>query len=335
MTNSSELSKGGQPVFDPSQFKLQPDGTFRISIRGMAAMAGVDFSGLARSLKSAVDENPLPCSRSLLAQGFSPVDVNSWAETGGIPEDAAPFILEHYGISAVSPSAQARAVLLAFTRVGINAYLKERLGLLHRETQPALAPQQQEIAAALANMQNGLVLLEQLGGCDDRERLQIKRNINMLLQASATTAGALPGAHAGLLSPVEELPRFEDKVVDYEVPLTIIEFASCYLGSKEIRAISKEDCTIGRSVHASYKKRHGAEAGTTTHLSVKAEKGRQRLSLPALGGARNGNAVSPRVYLPRDWDLIIDDLRQRGILAADRAASLRAQLQQFRHGQPD
>lgn len=26
------------PSFDPSQFKLQPDGTFRISIRGMAAM---------------------------------------------------------------------------------------------------------------------------------------------------------------------------------------------------------------------------------------------------------------------------------------------------------
>lgn len=118
--------------FDRSQFKIQPDGTFRITIRAMAAMAGVDDGGLARSLKTAADENALPCARSLLAQGFNPADVNRWSETGGIPGDAAPFILEHYGINAVSPSAQARHFLLAFTRVGINAYLKEKLGFAQR-----------------------------------------------------------------------------------------------------------------------------------------------------------------------------------------------------------
>ena len=75
--------------FDASQFKLQADGTFRISIRGMAAMAGVDQSGLTRSLKSAEDENPLPCAKSLLAQGLCPEDVSTWGETGGIPEAAA------------------------------------------------------------------------------------------------------------------------------------------------------------------------------------------------------------------------------------------------------
>ncbi len=122
-------------VWDPTQFKIQPDGSFRISIRGMAAMAGVDFGGLARSLKSSVDENVLPCAKSLVAQGFYPVDVSSWGETGGIPENAAPFILEHYGISATTPSTLARTVLLSFSRVGINAYSKERrrlrfLGLL-------------------------------------------------------------------------------------------------------------------------------------------------------------------------------------------------------------
>jgi len=54
---------------------------------------------------------------------------NTGVRAGGIPEDAALFILECYGISAASPSAQARAVLLAFSRVGINACLKERLGI--------------------------------------------------------------------------------------------------------------------------------------------------------------------------------------------------------------
>ena len=115
--------------FDRSQFKIQPDGTFRITVSAMAAMAGVDKGGLSRSLSSAVDENALPCARSLLAQGFNPVDVNRWGETGGIPEDAAPFILEHYGIHASTPSSTARGVLLALCRVGINAYLKEKLGL--------------------------------------------------------------------------------------------------------------------------------------------------------------------------------------------------------------
>lgn len=117
------------PEWDPSQFKLQPDGTFRISIRGMARMAGIDDGALTRSLKSAAAENALPCARSLVAQGFNPAAVSTWGETGGIPEDAAPFILEHYGITASSPSAQARAVLLAFSRVGINAFLKEKLGV--------------------------------------------------------------------------------------------------------------------------------------------------------------------------------------------------------------
>ena len=98
----------------------------------MAAMAGVDDGGLARSLKTAADENALPCARSLLAQGFNPADVNRWGETGGIPEDAAPFILEHYGIHASTPSKTARGVLLALCRVGINAYLKEKLGLGQR-----------------------------------------------------------------------------------------------------------------------------------------------------------------------------------------------------------
>ena len=80
----------------------------------------MDDTGLGRSLKSAADENPLPCARSLLAQGFNPADVSTWGETGGIPETAVPFILEHYGINATSPSNQARAVLLALTRVGVN-----------------------------------------------------------------------------------------------------------------------------------------------------------------------------------------------------------------------
>lgn len=64
MTSTNSASS-----FDPSQFKLQPDGTFRISIRGMAAMAGVNDTGLGRSLKSITDAygKPRPIGRALLA----------------------------------------------------------------------------------------------------------------------------------------------------------------------------------------------------------------------------------------------------------------------------
>lgn len=175
------------PSFDPSQFKLQPDGTFRISIRGMAAMAGVDDGGLSRSLKSAADEKALPCARSLVAQGFCPADVSTWSETGGIPEEAAPFILEHYGITAASPSPQARAVLLAFTRVGINAYLRERLGIDRPEaapkTPPAIKPQE-----SLDLIERSYDLLERFGVADDRDRLQFG---DMVRNVTARGVGGL------------------------------------------------------------------------------------------------------------------------------------------------
>lgn len=332
--NSGELALGGdQSGWDPAQFKLQPDGTFRISVRGMAAMAGIDDNGLGRSLKSAADENPLPCARSLLAQGFNPADVSGWSATGGIPEVAAPFILEHYGILASNLSRQARQVLLAFSRVGINAYLKERLGIHNRELEPAKFADQAELGAAIQNIKLIWDIFEEKGVCDDRDRLEIKRNLRLVLQTSLMAVGSLPGSSAELLNPVEALPRFGDKLVDPEAPLTIVEFATCYLTLAESRAVGKLDYLIGRSVHSAYKARYGEEAGRTTHLSTKAEKGRRRLHLPVFGTANNGNAVSPRVYLPRDWDLIIEDLRQRAILTPDRAANLRAQLQQFRYGQ--
>lgn len=71
---------GGEPQFDRSHFKLQTDGTFKISIRGVAAMAGVDFGSFARNLRSAVAENVLPCAKSPVAQGFNPAHVSPAAD---------------------------------------------------------------------------------------------------------------------------------------------------------------------------------------------------------------------------------------------------------------
>lgn len=168
--------------FDPSQFVLQADGTFRISIRATALAAGVDDGGVARALKSAADENPLPLARSLAAQGFYPADVMSWGQNGGIPENGFVAILRHYGFTAASPSRQASDTLLAFASVGINAYLREKLGVSQvQDTQPALTQTQFNI--------NWLLSLESHGiKFDARDMLQIKEAaVQLALPAAGET----------------------------------------------------------------------------------------------------------------------------------------------------
>lgn len=207
LTDMQDSSITAPAGFDPSQFKLQPDGTFRISIRGAASIAGIDHAGLVRSLRSAGDENALPCARFLLAQGFEGGDVSAWGETGGIPEEALPFILEYYGHQSTSPSEQARMVLLAFSRVGINAYLKEQLGI-------RLTGSVEE----REDWQWRIDLLNQLHiRLDERDKLQIKEAIiGQKLLAAGNTAmvyadiplsRAISELWAGLQLPLEKLKK--------------------------------------------------------------------------------------------------------------------------------
>jgi hypothetical protein len=197
----------------------------------MAALAGVDHAGIVRSLKSAGDEKPLPCARSLLAQGFCPGDVMGWGESGGIPEDAAPFILEHYGIAAASPSAQARAVLLAFTRVGINAYLKERLGLLQQQGEPDAQARQLLAQGTLALIERGMDLLERLGGLDDRDRGCFR---DMIRTTTARAAG-------GLLLPVgPEMLTLSSALVEVGVPAHRASDAAARLG-RTVKSLYTEE----------------------------------------------------------------------------------------------
>jgi len=228
--------------FDPSQFKIQPDGTFRISIRGMAAMAGIDDGSLSRSLKSAAAENPLPCARYLLAQGFTPAAVSTWGETGGIPEEAAPFILNHYGMLATAPSEQARLALLAFSRVGINAYLKDKLGLLEpsqvRDTQPPALP-----GDVLSMVDRSIHLLERLGGVDDRAQMLLR---DVVLNATLSVAGG----SAPQLGPAKEL--------------TVSEFL-VELGCPAHKA-TKVATAIGKEVKRTYHGQNGRDPKTQPQL---------------------------------------------------------------------
>ena len=165
---SSQLSSSSNG-FDPSQFTLQPDGTFRISIRATAQSAGVDHSGIVRALASAGDESPLPLARSLAAQGFSPGDVMRWGQAG-VPEVGYVAILKHYGFAATSPSRKASDTLLSFASVGVNAFLRDILGVSQvRDTQvPALPAESQKLEWMMGFCQKWDISL------DSRDMLHIK-----------------------------------------------------------------------------------------------------------------------------------------------------------------
>lgn len=200
-----------------------------------------------------------------------------------------------------------------------------------QETQPAttaLPP-----ALAIRDAAEGLVFiwdaLETRGLADDRDRIELKRDLKVLHSAMVhTTAGFLPGT-SSVLTKKDLLPRFQGRAVDVDAPLSIVEFAAAYL-QNESSVINKYDSELGRAVAPLYRERHAEEPMTTTHLSIKAEEARQRGGLGLFGGAKNGVAVTPKIYLPRDWDLIIRALRIKGIIQPDRAAELMAELQQFR-----
>ena len=215
--------------------------------------------------------------------------------------------------------------------VFINVWFREefeRRASQVREVQPVLPPAQTVREAA-----EGLVFiwdaLETRGLADDRDRIELKRDLKVLHNALIhTTTGYLPGT-SSVLTEKDRLPRFQGRAVDIEAPLSIVEFAAAYL-QQEASLIQKYDSEMGRTVAPMFRDRHGEEPMTTTHLSVKAEEARKRGGLGLFGGAKNGFAVTPKIYLPRDWDLIIRALRTKGIIQPDRAAELLAECQQFR-----
>ena len=201
-----------------------------------------------------------------------------------------------------------------------------------RDTQPrppALNP-----AAPFIEAAEGLDLiydmLEKRGLADDRYRIEHKRDLKVLASAIMLATTNTPPGASNVLSPVEKLPKFQERSVDVELPLTIVEFASCYLTAAESSLINKHDRSLGRAVAPRYRERHGEEPGETNHLSTKAQQLRQSRGLPLFGLAKNGNAIKPKTYLPRDWDLIVQVLREQGIIRPDRHAELLVECQQFR-----
>jgi len=224
MTN---LTPETNDSFNSAEFRLQKDGTFRISIIGLARWIGVDDSGLGKHLRSASDENPSNLAKTLLAQGFSPSDIAAWGSTGGIPETAAPFIMEYFAYESRSQSPQARAALLAFSRVGVNAYLKDKLGLIPVPKENiSIGPEK-----SLDILERSVNLLERIGGFDDRDRIQFS---DMIRNTAARASGGF------LLPPGSDFMAVTDLLLECGASATEASRLASGLG-REIKRLYRDE----------------------------------------------------------------------------------------------
>lgn len=138
--------------------------------------------------------------------------------------------------------------------------------------------------------------------------------------------GMLPGVANPLLPAA--LPRFQGKAVDLQIPVTVVEFAASYLNSQECSVVEKYDQEVGREVVRLFRERHGDEPLTTDHISVADQRNQGGFAL--WGQSKRGFRCKPKVYFPRDWDLVVRGLKNKGMLTPERTAELLADAQQFR-----
>lgn len=71
-----------------SEVKVDESGKATFSIRAVARLANIDFSGLAKTLKTGVELEPSNLATFLIGQGFEGVELSKFSLTG-IPDLAA------------------------------------------------------------------------------------------------------------------------------------------------------------------------------------------------------------------------------------------------------
>lgn len=123
------------------EIRVNSEGKGFASIRATARLAGIDFSGLAQTLKTGVELEPSKIAKILIHQGFKGEELASWAQTG-IPDVAIAVIVEYYALDAGRYCTETALLCLrAFTRIGIRAWMRDIKGWKQPETkQPELPP---------------------------------------------------------------------------------------------------------------------------------------------------------------------------------------------------
>ncbi|MBE9038757.1 hypothetical protein [aff. Roholtiella sp. LEGE 12411] len=132
------------------EIEVDSNGQGKASIRATARLADIDATGLARSLKTAVDNSPSKLAQKLINKGFEGVEILNWSQSG-IPDVAVAAILHYYGYEAGKRcSEQARFACEAFESVGVRAWMQGITGWAKPTNSSETAMTQIQLLAALA-----------------------------------------------------------------------------------------------------------------------------------------------------------------------------------------
>jgi hypothetical protein len=110
-----------------SEFKRAPDGSYTISVRGLARLCGVVISTLSEQFQGD-RENPSKLLKSLAAQGICPDRLAEQASAGAIPDTVATLVMQYYAFESKAANDTAKAVVSAFQVVGFRKYIAECFG---------------------------------------------------------------------------------------------------------------------------------------------------------------------------------------------------------------
>ncbi|MBW4689260.1 MAG: hypothetical protein KME40_30255 [Komarekiella atlantica HA4396-MV6] len=132
------------------EISVDASGRGKASIRATARLADVDATGLARSLKTAVDDSRSKLVEKLIRRGFEGVEIVNWSQSG-IPDVAVAAILHYYGYEAGKRcSLQARLACEAFESAGVRAWMQDITGWTKPVAPAETAMTQIQLLAAIA-----------------------------------------------------------------------------------------------------------------------------------------------------------------------------------------
>ena len=104
-----------------SEVRCDEEGRGFYTIRGTARLAGIDDSGLSKSLATGADSKPSKLSAFLIQQGFEGAELTRWNKSG-IPDQAVLHIVEYFAFEAGRFCTQQSLTVFRFLgKIGVRA----------------------------------------------------------------------------------------------------------------------------------------------------------------------------------------------------------------------
>lgn len=215
MTNYNTLTSEFETQL-VNEITIDSNGIGRVTIRGVARLAGIVESSIRRAFEGAA-QNPSKLAEMLICQGFECGTIDQWSEKG-IPDIAVGIILEYYAFEAGRYcTLQAANVFRAFSRIGIRMWIQKLKGQESEENKIAVYNEDviNEIFKLLKSNQQDIKELKDKNKLLEsvvEEKNELKKEINTIKIAANN--------HRGSMNVIEA----EIEIDDTSSPITVKEF---------------------------------------------------------------------------------------------------------------